>query len=76
MAKYKGKISGRKAGSVRYDAVYETMTFYFTQEQVLQALGFSKAKWNWGSIRCDGINKVVVEMNKKVWPDTTEKEAS
>lgn len=68
MTKAKAKVV-RKPGSVRYRAVYESMKFSFTQEQVLRALGFKKAHWHWGTITCDGINYVTVQMHKKVWPD-------
>lgn len=48
---------------------YETDTYYYDQESVLKALGFKVGgRTSYGTIRCDGINHVIVEVGRKVEP--------
>ncbi len=48
---------------------YETATYYYEQETVLKALGFPvRGRGIYGTIRCDGINHVTVEVGRLVEP--------
>lgn len=52
---------------------YETTTYYYEQETVLKALGFKVGGRNsYGTIRCDGVNHVTVEVGRLIEPKEEE----
>lgn len=46
-------------------SIHKSTQYIYDQEDVLKALGFSPGKKFWGSVHCDGINRVTVEIHER-----------
>lgn len=46
-------------------SIRKSTQYIYDQEDVLKALGFNLGKKFWGSIHCDGINRVTVEIHER-----------
>lgn len=44
--------------------VRKSTQYIYNQEDVLKALGFNIGKKYWGTVHCDGINRVTIEINE------------